>query len=97
MPVSIVTVELHIPEARSLKDKRRTVKSLRDKIHARYRVSIAETRYHDLRQRSEMVIATVAPDMEHLQDLVGSIRDLFEQRFDLILTRWDEQIVSTAP
>jgi len=96
MPVSVVTLELHIPEARSLKDKRRIVKSLRDKIHSRYRVSIAETRHHDLRQRAQMTIATVAPDMAHLGDLVDSIRGLFDDRFDLVVTRWDEQIVGES-
>lgn len=93
MPVSVVTVEIYLPEARSLKDKRRIVKSLKDKIHARYRVSIAETRNHDLRQISEIGIAVVAPAVGHLEDLVGSIRAIFDRRPDIVVTSWREQIV----
>lgn len=93
MPVSIVTVEIYLPEARSLKDKRRIVKSLKDKIHARYRVSIAETRNHDLRQLSQLGIATVAPAAGHLEDLVASIRAIFDGRPDIVVASWHEQVV----
>ena len=93
MLVSVVTVEIFLPEARSLKDKRRIVKSLKDKIYSRFRVSIAETRNHDLRQISELGIAAVAPDPGHLEELMASIRVIFERRHDLIVTSWRERIV----
>lgn len=93
MPFSVVSVELHLPGVRSLKEKRRIVKSLQDKLHARYRVSIAETAHHDLHQRAELGIATVAPSTSHLQDLTDSIRDHFLGRVEVVVTRWDERIV----
>jgi uncharacterized protein YlxP (DUF503 family) len=96
MPVSIVSVEIHLPEARSLKDKRRIVKSFKDKVHSRYRVSIAETDHQDLRQRAELGIAAVAPAAGHLEDLVSSIRALLDARPEIIVTRWHEQIVETG-
>lgn len=94
MPASIITVELHLPGARSLKDKRRIVNSLRDKIHSRYRVSIAETQLHDLHQRCQLGIASVAADGSHLEDLVASIRRLFDARFEIQVTSWNEQLVA---
>lgn len=93
MPVSVVTVEIHLPGARSLKDKRRIVKSLKDKIHNRYRVSIAEIDHHDLRQSSKIGIAAVAPTHGHLGEIMASIRGLFDQRPDLIVSRWDDEIL----
>ena len=57
MVVAIAVLELHLPGSRSLKDKRRVVKSLIDRMHARFRVSVAETEYHDLHQRAEIGIA----------------------------------------
>lgn len=93
MPVSVVTVEMHLPAARSLKDKRRIVKSLKDKIHARYRVSIAETRFHDLHQRAQLGVAAVASDGRHLGEIIDGVRAQLDSRFDVQLTAWDEQIL----
>jgi uncharacterized protein YlxP (DUF503 family) len=97
MPASVVTVELHMPAARSLKDKRRIVKSLKDKIFTRYRVSIAEIDGHDLRQSATLGIAAVAPTAEHLGDLMSSVRSIIDQRPDLIVTLWDERTAELAP
>ncbi|HVR07776.1 MAG TPA: DUF503 domain-containing protein, partial [Thermoanaerobaculia bacterium] len=73
MIVGVVSCELHLPESRSLKDKRRVIKSLIDRIFQRYRVSIAETGFQDLHQRAEISIAVVTQKeaevekmMEHL-------------------------------
>lgn len=97
MPASVVTVEIHLPAARSLKDKRRIVKSLKDKIHGRYRVSIAEIDKHDLRQSAVLGIAAVAPTASHLEDLMGSVRSIIDQRPDLLVTMWDERTAELAP
>ena len=58
--VGVIRLELHIPGARSLKDKRRAVKSLVDRMHHRYRVSVAETDLQDLSRRAELGLAVVA-------------------------------------
>jgi len=94
MPAIVVTVEIHLPGARSLKDKRRIVKSLKDKVHNRYRVSIAEIDHHELRQSAKIGIAAVAPSHGHLGEIMASIRGLFDQRPDLIVSRWSEETVA---
>ncbi len=73
MPVAvgISSFELHLPESRSLKDKRRVVKSLVERIHQRYRVSIAETDFHDLHQRAEISLAAVANGEGELEEAAG--------------------------
>lgn len=96
MPFSVVSVELHLPGVRSLKEKRRIVKSLQDRLHARYRVSIAETRHHDLHQRAELGIAVVAPSVGHLEDIGDSLRRHFQDRVEVVVTRWDERIVEAG-
>ena len=59
MIVGVTVFELHLPASRSLKDKRRVVKSLIDRVHQRYRLSVAETGFHDLHQRAEIAVAAV--------------------------------------
>ena len=58
MVVGVSIFELHLPAAQSLKQKRKVIKSLIDRVHHRFRVSIAETDFHDLHQRCEISIAT---------------------------------------
>jgi uncharacterized protein YlxP (DUF503 family) len=97
MIVGISVFELHLPSSRSLKDKRRVVKSLIDRVHQRYRVSIAETDFHDLHQRAEIAVAVVAAGGEMEMDrMMEEMRNLVESDPEVYLTRWDPQILEGA-
>ena len=50
--VGILSVELHFPEAGSLKDKRKYVKSAKAQLQNRFGVSVAEVDHHELWQRA---------------------------------------------
>ena len=79
MIVGISVFELHLHSSRSLKDKRRVVKSLIDRLHQRYRVSIAETDFHDLHQRAEIAMAVVVAGGEsELEKMMDEVRDTFK-------------------
>ncbi len=93
MVVGVSIFELHLPQARSLKQKRKVIKSLIDRIHRRFRVSIAETGHHDLHQRSEVSIAAVAVSPSDGQYLMDAIRDLIDSEPAAILTQWDPQLL----
>ncbi|HEX9942556.1 MAG TPA: DUF503 domain-containing protein [Thermoanaerobaculia bacterium] len=94
MIVGISIFELHLPSSRSLKDKRRVVKSLVDRVHQRYRVSIAETDFHDLHQRAEIAVAAVAAGGEsEMEKLMNELRNLVESEPEAYLTRWEPQIL----
>jgi len=54
MLIGILTVELFIPDSRSLKDKRAVVKGLKERLRHRFNVSVVETNYHELWQRTEI-------------------------------------------
>ena len=93
MVVGVSSFELHLPSSRSLKDKRRVVKSLVDRIHQRYRVSVAETDFHDLHQRAEISMAAVTNGEGEMENLMEQIRSLVESETEAWLTRWDPQIL----
>ena len=57
--VGILSVELHFPEAGSLKGKRKHVKSLKDGIRQRFGASVAEIDGHELWQSSTLLCALV--------------------------------------
>lgn len=94
MSVGISSFELHLPSSRSLKDKRRVVKSLVERIHQRFRVSIAETDFHDLHQRAEIGLAAVANGEPELERLLDEIHGMVDTVPEVFLTRWDPQILS---
>jgi len=94
--VGVSSFELHFPSSRSLKDKRRIVKSLVDRIHRRFRVSIAETGFHDLHQRAEISMAAVTNGEGEMESLMAEIRSLVDNEPDAYLTHWDPQILEGA-
>ena len=94
MIVGISVFELHLPVSRSLKDKRRVVKSLIERVHQRFRVSIAETEFHDLHQRAEIAMAVVVSGGEsEMEKLMEEVRNIVESDPEVYLTRWDPQLL----
>ncbi len=71
MVVAIVTWELHLNGCQSLKDKRRILKSLKDRLHQRFNISVAETGHQDLWQRAELSCAAVATDRRQAMSVLS--------------------------
>ncbi|MBI4419280.1 MAG: DUF503 domain-containing protein [Gemmatimonadetes bacterium] len=72
MVVGIVTWDLHLSGCQSLKDKRQVLKSLKDRLHDRFNVSVAETAHHDLWQRAEISCCVMATDRRQAQSVLSS-------------------------
>jgi len=70
--IGVATWDLHLDGCQSLKDKRRVLKSLKDRLHRQYNVSVAETDHHELWQRSELACGVVARDRAHAQDVLAA-------------------------
>ena len=93
MTVGVLQLEISIPDAMSLKDKRRVVKSLKDRIAHAHNVSIAEVGALDEHRRSIVGVAMVANDPAYVQgalsklvDFVRSVPtvDLIDYQIDLL-------------
>ncbi len=76
MRVGLLTLELHLPEATSLKSKRFVIKSLKDRIKNKFNVSIAEIDANDLWQRSVLGAACVANETKVINQTLDSVRNL---------------------
>ena len=68
--VGVLTLELHLDGARSLKDKRHTVKGLRDRLRSKFNVAVAEIGYQDLWQRALVSAVTVSGDHKHAEQIL---------------------------
>jgi len=68
MPVGLLTLELHIPEARSLKEKRQVLRSLKDRLRGQFNVAVAELEHHEVWQRSVIGIVTLSNEAGHVEE-----------------------------
>jgi uncharacterized protein len=91
--VGILSVELHFPEAGSLKGKRKHVKSAKAQLQNRFGASVAEVDHHDLWQRTRLTVACVARGHNEVEDLLEqAVRYLSGQEYELMQA--DKEIVS---
>ena len=65
--VGVLTLELQLSEAHSLKDKRHTVKGLKDRLRSKFNVAVAEIGYQELWQRSLISAVTVSGDHQRAE------------------------------
>jgi uncharacterized protein len=68
MPVGLLTLELHIPDAHSLKDKRQIVRSLKDRLRRHFNVAVAEMEYQEVWQRSIIGVVTLSIAEQHVEE-----------------------------
>mgnify|MGYP002778926383 CR=1 FL=1 len=78
MFIGILTLELFLPGAESLKEKRMVVNSVLDRIKARFNVSAAQIDDHDLWQSATLGIAVVSNERNAANRVLNMVRDLVE-------------------
>ena len=91
MQIGLLTLEIHISEAQSLKDKRQVLRSLKDRLRAHFNVAVAEVEHQELWQRSKIGVVSISGDGKHLEESLTAIaaeserllgRDLVSQEID---------------
>ena len=74
MTVSLLSLELFLPSARSLKDKRMVLRRLKDRLGA-HNVAVAEVAHQELWQRAGLAIVTVASSDNMAEQIMTTVRD----------------------
>ena len=83
--VGILSVELHFPEAGSLKGKRKFVKSAKAQLQNRFGASVAEVDHHELWQRSRLTVACVTREHREAETLMEeAVRYLHGQEYEVV-------------
>jgi uncharacterized protein len=73
MVIGVVSWALHLAGAQSLKDKRGVIKSMKDRMHNEFNVSVAETAHHDSWQTAELTACVVAVDRVHAERVLREV------------------------
>jgi uncharacterized protein YlxP (DUF503 family) len=88
--VALAEVELHLPGARSLKDKRHDVRSLVERLRHRLAVLVVESDHQDLHQRAALAMSALATDAEAARGTVARALDVVHESFPGVVL--DERI-----
>lgn len=86
MFVGVLRLTFHVPHARSLKDKRAVTRKFRDRIRARFEVSIAEVESQDLLQRAVFGVAVVSSDASVCDSVLNQVASAAELQENALLT-----------
>jgi uncharacterized protein len=78
MVIGVVVWELQLPGCNSLKEKRSVLKSLKDRLHNQFNVSVAETAYHDEHRRAELTACVASADRAHANSVLSSLDRFIE-------------------
>ena len=73
MTVGTLRVELLIPEANSLKDKRSVLRSLKDRLRLKFNIAVAETEATNVWRRATIGIAAVGTDSRRVNSVLSNV------------------------
>ncbi len=93
MIVGLCTIELHFPEAQSLKGKRQVLNSLKTRLRNKFNISIAEIDEGNLWQKSVVGIACVANDTGRVHQTLDHVLNGIKSNPSLQLLRSQTEIL----
>jgi hypothetical protein len=93
MFVGVLRLTFHIPHARSLKEKRSVVRKIRDRMRARFEISIAEVDAQDLHQKAVFGVSVVSGEAAVCDSVMEQVARAAELAEDAVLTDRETELV----
>lgn len=81
MVVGTLKIEFYLTDNRSLKGKRKVIRSMVDKVKSRFNVSIAEVGSNDMWQKIELGISAVGNDRRHIDSSLSHVLVFLESLY----------------
>ncbi len=85
MVVGLLRVECSLPGTQSIKDKRRILNSLLDRLHHRFHVAAAEVSHQDSWRRAGLAVACVSTNTRHADQVLAHVADAIGRHGDLVV------------
>ena len=94
MPVvGLLVVDLHFPDAQSLKDKRRILRSVKDRLQ-KLNVAVAETDHANLWQRAQLGIVAIGNSSDRVDQTLRAVVDEVDRAEAGLITRAEVDFLS---
>ncbi|WP_029519802.1 DUF503 domain-containing protein [Persephonella sp. IF05-L8] len=81
MFIGSIVFDMYIPHATSLKEKRMVIRSMKEKLKAKFNVSVSEVGNQDLWQSAQVAVVMVAPDQKQVEKVMQNIINFVEINF----------------
>jgi len=94
MFVGVLRLVFHIPHARSLKEKRSVVRRFRDRVRARFDVSIAEVGDQDLHQKAIFGVSVVSGEAAVCDSVLEQVAREADSQPEAVLTDRSTEVIS---
>jgi uncharacterized protein YlxP (DUF503 family) len=93
MVVALLHVELFIPGAQSLKEKRMVLRRIKDRVK-KFNIAVAEVEHQDLWQRAALAVVTVSTDQQHADRELAAVAEEIERVEPGLITRTDVEFLT---
>lgn len=93
MVIGLLSVELHIPYAQSLKDKRMVLRRVKDRLQ-KFNVAVSEVEYQDVWQRAGLGIVAISTTTVHVERELQTAADEIERVEPGLITRTEIEFLT---
>jgi uncharacterized protein len=93
MTIALLSLELFLPGARSLKDKRMVLRRIKDRL-AKFNVAVAEVEHQDLWQRAGLGVVAIGTSHAHVEQQLAAVADEVERVEPGATTRSDVEFLT---
>jgi len=93
MVVALLTVDVHLPYAQSLKDKRMVLRRIKDRLQ-KLNVAVAEVEHHDLWQRARLGIVAISTTTDHAEEQLRAAADEIDRVEPGVVTRTELEFLT---
>ena len=94
MIIGVLQFEIAVHGSVSLKDKRRVVKGLKDRLHREHQVSVAEVGKQDEHVRGVLGLAMVSTDVAYTQSVLDRLLDKLQSHPDFELMDHKKELLT---
>lgn len=91
--IGLLTLELHLPYAHSLKDKRMVLNRVKERLRHKFNVAVAELEHQDLWQRSLLGAVSISSSEQNLRQVLEGARHEAEQLLGEELVRAEVELL----
>jgi uncharacterized protein YlxP (DUF503 family) len=91
--IAVLSVELHIPYAQSLKDKRMVLRRVKDRLQ-KFNVAVSEVEYQDVWQRAGLGVVAISTTAEHVERELAAAADEIERVEPGLITRTEIEFLT---
>ena len=93
MVIAVLRVELHIPYAQSLKDKRMVLRRVKDRLQ-KFNVAVAEVEHQELWQRATLGIVAISTTVDHVERSLAAAADEIDRVEPGLVTRTEIEFLT---